>query len=265
MLTSWGDSTQISDTKGCLGAVSHAWLGRTPSGLCEPQARWDPQPVTAKWVDSEDSPHTGSPFPRKRMRPPNWNQGWEGSRRGPHARPRARGTSRSRPSAPPPGKGHLAGGPRRPRGERPSVRAGPGQTQARLRQRRGQREKEGHSPASARALTAPEVVTRPLPGWGSGGDVKLPYWVDAWRRGRKHTPTRGFDSAHYFGAFPRAAKIPRGLHLEPRSELRRSHWLSLPIRPRSEPAGCDCIWSPVGRLAMWWQKIKVATIYWRVT
>lgn len=96
------------------------------------------------------------------MRLPSWSQGWEGGRRGPHARPRERVTSRVRSFSTAPGKGHPA---HRPVlvPERTSQRTHRARTEHAARQR-GQREKEGHSPASARALRAPEVVTGPLLG-----------------------------------------------------------------------------------------------------
>ncbi|XP_032715325.1 serine/arginine repetitive matrix protein 1-like [Lontra canadensis] len=86
-------------------------------------------------------------------------------RHGRHARPRGRGTSRIRSFSTAPGSGHPARRPL-PAPKRMSQRArGPGQ-----RQRRSSgsgadsvRKRDTHQ-RQPRALTAPEVVTRPLPG-----------------------------------------------------------------------------------------------------
>lgn len=123
--------------------TGHAGLGRTPSGLCEPQPWRNPPPEPAQWVkDSEDS-HTLTVLPRRRNEAAKLEPRLG---RGPARAPRAtegKRDVRSAPSPPPQGKGILRTAPSRP------WRGAPNEEATRQRRRRGQREKEGHSPASA--------------------------------------------------------------------------------------------------------------------
>ena len=156
-----------------MAPTGHARLGRTPSGLCQPQTWRNPQPETAKVGGGQRGlpPHTNSPLPTEGMWSPNWSQDWEGGRGGPHARRRKPGTSRVRSFTIAPGERHPAHRPlpalvKRSRG------AHGAQTEEATRRRRGQREKEGHSPASAPSPYSTGSSHRPVARVRKRGDVQ---------------------------------------------------------------------------------------------
>ena len=116
-------------------------------------------------------------------------------------------------------------------------------------------------PHQHRALRAPEVATRPLPGWGSGGDVKLPHWVQAQPRVRKQPPTGGSAPP------PTLARLtwPQRCREDPTWSrlLSCASALASLSQPLNGPEGCDLLIRVVGILATWCQIKPVAT-YWGV-
>lgn len=119
------------------------------------------------------SPHTNSPFPAEgTWWSPNGSQDWESNRGGPHARRRERGTSRALFHHRPRQKSSCAPPPPGPGEEVPTTAQGPyGGSD---RQQRGQREKEGHSPASAPSPYSTGSTHQPVARVRKRGDIQ-PY------------------------------------------------------------------------------------------